>query len=361
MRSDQSNSLGTPGSLQADDGHSEQIQRALRRCATSRGKVTPPPVEPRHRFWLGGYLLMLLGLAVVYYLLRLQFFDFAEQYLPLIRRMTLGAMAVVLVLGLAKAVEAYAIARAEEAVVRYNLQRVLRLAVYLLLAVIVVSVLFANWYAAAASLGLISLVLGFALQTPITSLIGWVYILAREPYRVGDRIRIGEATGDVIGVDYLDTTLWEVGGEYISTDHPSGRLVKFPNANVLSTAVYNYSWPVFPYIWNEVTFQVAYDSDLAFVDRVMRETVEEALGEAMIERVRTFREILAQTPVDQVEVNERPSVLFRVSSNTWVEATVRYVIEPKRAGSVKTRLIVEMLRRLNAEPGRVRFPNGDSR
>jgi len=93
----------------------------------------------------------------------------------------------------------------------------------------------------------------------------------------------------------------------------------------------------------------------------MRETVEEALGEAMIERVRTFREILAQTPVDQVEVNERPSVLFRVSSNTWVEATVRYVIEPKRAGSVKTRLIVEMLHRLNAEPGRVRFPKADSR
>ncbi|GAB2628382.1 mechanosensitive ion channel family protein [Novilysobacter erysipheiresistens] len=361
MSSNQAKPPKNPGSLPSGDAHSEQIQRALRQTATTRDEVTPPPVAPRHKVWLGGYLLMLLGLAVVYYLFRLQFFGFAEQYLPLLRRMTLGAMAVVLVLGLAKAIEAYAIGRAQEAVTRYNLERVLRLAVYLLLAVIVISVLFANWYAAAASLGLISLVLGFALQTPITSLIGWVYILAREPYRVGDRIRIGEATGDVIDVDYLDTTLWEVGGEYISTDHPSGRLVKFPNANVLSTAVYNYSWPVFPYIWNEITFQVAYDSDLEFVDRVMRETVEEALGEAMIERVRTFREILAQTPVDQVEVNERPSVLFRVSSNTWVEATVRYVIEPKRAGSVKTRLIVEMLHRLNAEPGRVRFPKADNR
>ncbi len=361
MPSNQARTSGNPDSSQSDDGHAERVQRALRQCATNRDDVTPPPVEPRHKFWLGGYLLMLLGLAVVYYLLRLHFFGFAEQFVPLMRRMTLGAMAVVLVLGLAKVVQVYAIARAQEAVTRYNLERVLRLAVYLLLAVIVISVLFANWYAAAASLGLISLVLGLALQTPITSLIGWVYILAREPYRVGDRIRIGEATGDVIDVDYLDTTLWEVGGEYISTDHPSGRLVKFPNANVLSTAVYNYSWPVFPYIWNEISFQVAYDSDLEFVDRIMRGTVEEALGEAMIERVRTFREILAQTPVDQVEVNERPSVLFRVSSNTWVEATVRYVIEPKRAGSVKTRLIVEMLRRLNAEPQRVRFPKGDSR
>ena len=93
-----------------------------------------------------------------------------------------------------------------------NLRRSLRLVVYVVLASIVVSVLFANWYAAAASLGLISLVLGFALKTPITSFIGWIYILAREPYRVGDRISIGEATGDVIDVTYLDTTLWEVGG-----------------------------------------------------------------------------------------------------------------------------------------------------
>ena len=72
---------------------------------------------------------------------------------------------------------------------------------------VVISVLFVNWYTAFLSLGLISLILGFALQTPITSLIGWVYILVRTPYRVGDRIKIGDATGDVIDVSYLDTTL----------------------------------------------------------------------------------------------------------------------------------------------------------
>ena len=93
-----------------------------------------------------------------------------------------------------------------------------------------------NWYTAVVSLGLISLILGFALQTPITSFIGWIYILVRKPYRVGDRIRIGEANGDVIDVSYLDTTLWEFGGEYLSTDHPSGRIIKFPNSNVLEHA-----------------------------------------------------------------------------------------------------------------------------
>ena len=46
----------------------------------------------------------------------------------------------------------------------------------------------------------------------MTSFIGWIYILVRRPYRVGDRVEIGGATGDVIHVGYIDTTLWEFGG-----------------------------------------------------------------------------------------------------------------------------------------------------
>lgn len=206
-----------------------------------------------------------------------------------------------------------------------------------------------------------SLVLGFALQTPITSFIGWIYILVRTPYRVGDRIRIGDATGDVIDVGYLDTTLWEFGGQYLSTDHPSGRIIKFPNSNVLNTAVYNYSWPLFPYIWNEVRFNVAYGSDLEFVARVMEDVATEQIGSEMTERVAHYRRILADTPVDEIQVQEKPVVLFRVGDNTWVEAIVRYLVDPKEAGRVKTDLIREMLRRLNAEPDRVQFPRGDAR
>jgi small-conductance mechanosensitive channel len=245
---------------------------------------------------------------------------------------------------------------------RYNLNRVVKLVAGITVAFIVLTVLFANWYTAVVSFGLISLILGFALQTPITSFIGWVYILVKVPYKVGDRIKIGEATGDVIAVSYLDTTLWEFGGELLSTsNHPSGRIIKFPNSKVLSTVVHNYSWSLFPYVWNDIKFQIAYQSDLEFVAKVMSETAAEEVGEAMMDRIRVFRELLAQTPVDQLEVQERPVVVFRVSENTWIEAIVRYLVEPKRAGSVKSRLIKKMLERLNAEPERVKFPKGDTR
>ncbi|MCA1818425.1 MAG: mechanosensitive ion channel family protein, partial [Acidobacteria bacterium] len=248
-----------------------------------------------------------------------------------------------------------------EPVSRYNLRRVLRLVTGLVIAFILFATLFVNWYTALVSVGLVSLILGFALQTPMTSFIAWVYILARQPYRVGDRIKIGDATGDVIDVSYLDTTLWEFGGDYLSTDHPSGRIIKFPNSKVLGASVYNYSWALFPYIWNEIQFQVGYNSDLKYVAETMQRIAEEEVGEAMMERVRTFRELLAQTPVDQLEVRERPSVFFRPNPNTWLEATVRYVVPPREAGRIKNHLIRRLLEELNKEPNRVMFPKGDAR
>ncbi len=105
---------------------------------------------------------------------------------------------------------------------------------------VAISVLFVNWYAAVVSLGLISLILGFALQMPISSFIAWIYILARAPYRVGDRIRIGDAHGDVIDVSYLDTTLWEFGASTSGPIIPSGRIIKF-RITVFETPVFNYS------------------------------------------------------------------------------------------------------------------------
>src|SRR5205814_4454846 len=105
-----------------------------------------------------------------------------------------------------------------------------------------------------------------------------------------------------------------------------------------------------PYIWNEIKFNVAYESDLDFVAQTMQEVAEEELGEAMLERVRMYTELLAETPVDQLQVREKPTVIFRVNGNTWLDAIVRYLVRPREAGRIKTRLIKKMLERLNAEP-----------
>jgi small-conductance mechanosensitive channel len=335
------------------------VKRALKQ-ATPKEKEKTPATRIRDKLVIGTHVLLLIGLFVVHQILSLRFPAFYQEY-QIVRKVIAAVAVSVVCLMVLRLVEVYFIGRVANAVHKYNLNRVLRLVVWLIIAFFVLTILFQNWYTAVVSFGLISLVLGFALQTPITSFIGWVYILVREPYRVGDRIRIGAATGDVIDVGYLDTTLWEFGGDLLSTDHPSGRVIKFPNSSVLSTPVYNYTWPLFPYIWNEIRFHVAYNADLEFIAATMKEVAEQEVGEEMMKQVEVFREILAHTPVNQLEVQERPVVLFRVSENTWLEAIVRYLVHPKEAGRVKTRLIKELLHRLNAEPDRSMFPRDSAR
>ncbi|HSE64387.1 MAG TPA: mechanosensitive ion channel family protein [Thermoanaerobaculia bacterium] len=330
-------------------------------------QATPPPeahkvpTRTSHRVWAGTWAVLLAVFLASWILIATGVVSLPEQTADILRRASLGAVFIFLVLLAERLAESYFLPRLENTVSRYNLRRVLHLVVGLAIVLIVVTAVFVNWYTAVVSLGLISLILGFSLQAPLTSFIGWVYILIRKPYRVGDRIRIGEAAGDVIDVSYLDTTLWEFGGQYLSSDHPSGRVIKFPNSTVLTTAVYNYSWPLFPYIWNEIRFQIAYDSDLEFVAKTMSEVAEKELGETMMERVKVYRELLAETPVDALQVQERPVILFRVSDNTWLEAIVRYIVDPKKAGRTKTELIRKMLQRMNAEPDRVGLPRSNLR
>ena len=335
------------------------VQRALEQASPSE-KREPPVARARDKFVFVSQLVLLVALGALHQLITYRLPRFAAAY-PLVLKLILAIAVVVVCLTVMRLIDVYFIGRVRDAVYQYNLKRVSRLVVWLAIGFFVLTIFFQNWYTAVVSFGLISLILGFALQTPITSFIGWVYILVREPYRVGDRIKIGTATGDVIDVNYLDTTLWEFGGDYLSTEHPSGRIIKFPNSTVLSSPVYNYTWPLFPYIWNEIRFQVAYNADLDFIAATMKEVAEQEVGEAMMKQVAVFREILAHTPVNQIEVQERPVVLFRVSDNTWLEAIVRYLVHPKEAGRVKTRLIKELLNRLNAEPDRVLFPRDSAR
>jgi small-conductance mechanosensitive channel len=339
----------------------EDVKTALKQTAGTQEAAAKPAAQLQDKLWFGTYILLLLGLATLHYLLGLDLVPIAETYVSLLRRLLIGASLIVMVVGVTKSIRVYGISQIENRPARFNLTRVLHLVMALLIVIIGLSVLSATWYTALVSLGILSLILGFALQTPITSFIGWIYLLIRQPYRVGDRIKMGEAKGDVIDVGYLDTTLWEFGGPYLSTEHPSGRIIRFPNSLVLSETVYNYSWPLFPYVWNEIKFQVAYDSDLEFIARTMQQVVEEDLGEQMLDRVHVYRELLKQTPLDELEIQERPVVHFRASENTWLEAIVRYLVHPKESGRVKTRLIKNLLEKLNAESERALFPKSNLR
>lgn len=319
------------------------------------------PSAKTRNLWLGTYLLLALAFLVLYFLLRLRVFEVFGSYRALLTKASMAAFVAMLVLMAAKTAEGIVNKRAKSRSAKYNLVKLIHLLSLLIVCLVFISFLFNNWYTAAVSLGLISLLLGFALQTPISSFIGWVNILIRAPYHVGDRIQIGSFRGDVVEINYMDTTLWECGGDHLTNDLPSGRLIRFPNTLVLQEAVFNYSWRKFPYIWNEIPFYVAYESDMAYVTETLKKVAKQELGEDMEEKIEVYKALLAATPVDELTVREYPFVTLRTHENTWVEVLLIYLVHPKQSGTVRTRLIQKAIAELLKEPGRVMFPNGNSR
>ena len=337
-----------------------EIKKA-KQTGTSAQSVHDLRNPGKQKLWIGGYVLLALLCLTAYFLLRTKTIHIGDRYEVVLLKLLLASAIVFGVLILSRILQGIIARRSHAKAIQYNIIRLVRLVVIVIIAFIFITFLNSNWYTAAVSLGLISLLLGFALQTPIASLIGWFYIVIRTPYKVGDRVQVSQFTGDVVEINYFDTTLWEFAGNYMTNDLPSGRLIRFPNSMVFQYEVYNYSWQKFPYIWNEIPFHVSYQSDLDWVEKTIRSIAKETLGTEMEKHVEELRQLIKQTPVDELEIKEYPFVNFRINANTWVEVLLIYLVNPKKASAIRTTLIRKSLAALNKEPDKVMFPKGDNR
>ena len=242
---------------------------------------------------------------------------------------------------------------------QHDLRNVLRLAFGAVSIALLFGIVTRQWIGVLVSLGVIGFAVTFALQQPLFSLIGFVYIMVKHPYRVGDRVAIGDAKGDVVEVDFFVTTLWEVGGELVSSHQPSGRIITVPNSVVLSSTVYNYSWEAFPRVWNELAVQVAYETDLDFAVETMTAVADDYLGDEMADHIAEYRDRLAETPVE-LEVADRPGVNV-IQRESWVELRLRYLVHPRRGQRVRNALYGRILDEFTTHPDRVKSPVGRNR
>lgn len=288
-------------------------------------------------------------LITLYYLLDLKVLDSWQLYIPFMKKLTMSLFLIALIFLISKVIAKIVYIQTEIQGERYNLLRVIRFLAIVFSLIVVASFLFQNLYAAAVSFGLITLVLGFALQAPIASFIAWIYLIFRRSYLVGDRIQIKGFRGDVISISYLDTSILECNGDYLGNDRSSGRVIRFPNSLVLREEVINYSGPDIPFIWNEIPIQIAYTSNLEFV--------EECLLSASIKDFEVQYPHIAIKKFEQWE----PSVYFRINPYAWMEAVVTYPVEPEDATGRRNRILKLALPKLNESPDKVKFPEGAMR
>jgi small-conductance mechanosensitive channel len=88
--------------------------------------------------------------------------------------------------------------RGRDVQVQYRIRKSVAYITYPLAFLVIGRIWFAGIQAVSTYLGLLSAGLAIALQTPLVNLAGWAFILWRQPFKVGDRVQLGDHRGDVI-------------------------------------------------------------------------------------------------------------------------------------------------------------------
>lgn len=303
----------------------------------------------KDKHWITVYAVTAVLLIAIHYLLELDIFDAWESKVPFLQKLSLSLFLISIIFLISKIIERVVNNQTRLEGDRYNLLRIIRFLAIVFSLIVVVSFLFKSLYAAALSVGLFSLVVGFALQAPITSFIAWIYLIFRRSYLVGDRIQIKDFRGDVVEISYLDTSILECSGDYLGNDRSSGRIIRFPNSLILREEIINYSGPQMPFIWNETALQVAYTSDMKYV--------EHCLFEAALQ---DFKQQYPNYNSQQME-HWQPAVYFRNNTYAWMEAVVSYPVEPTDTTGRRNRILKYALPNLNKAPEKVQFPEGTLR
>lgn len=166
---------------------------------------------------------------------------------------------IIIVIGVQRLIKRFLISKIEDIRVRYQWQKIsLYFSVFIII-VFLINIWLNIFGSVATFLGLISAGIAIALKDPLVNMVAWFFILIRQPFKVGDRIQIGDNSGDVIDIRLFQFSLNEI-GNWVDADQSTGRIIHIPNGFVFTEPQANYT-AGFQYIWSEIPVLVTFESD----------------------------------------------------------------------------------------------------
>ena len=111
--------------------------------------------------------------------------------------------------------------------------------------------------------GILSVAIGFASQTSASNIISGLFLITERPFSVGDMIRIGTTSGEVLSIDLLSVKLRTF----------DNLLVRIPNETLIKSEVTNMTR--FPIRRIDLMISVAYKEDVRKIRALMEQVAEE--------------------------------------------------------------------------------------
>ncbi|HEY1312811.1 MAG TPA: mechanosensitive ion channel domain-containing protein [Steroidobacteraceae bacterium] len=183
--------------------------------------------------------------------------------------------------------------------------------------------------------GLITAGLAVAMQSVLVSIVGYFFLIGKYGIRVGDRVQIGEVTGEVIELGLVRLHLMELGGHGLLG--PTGRVVAFANSIVfqVSSGLFKQIHGV-NFVWREITLSLPAGIDYAAAKAKLTAAVTEAVKDERAEIVQQSKEIERATS-SNIGGDSQPRVQLSFSAG-GADAHVRYPAHLQNAAEIDERV-----------------------
>jgi small-conductance mechanosensitive channel len=183
--------------------------------------------------------------------------------------------------------------------------------------------------------GLITAGLAVAMQSVLVSIVGYFFLIGKYGIRIGDRVQIGDVTGEVIELGLVRLYLMELGGRGLLG--PTGRVVAFANSIVfqVSSGLFKQIHGV-NFIWREIVVSLPPGVDYAAAKEQLLAVVTNAVKDYRDEILRQTKEIQRATASESGD-DAQPRVQLSFSA-TGADAHIRYPVHVQNAAEVDERV-----------------------
>ena len=182
-------------------------------------------------------------------------------------------------------------------------------------------------------MGVIGAGIALALQEAVLCIAGWFLIVARHPFRAGDRIELGGVKGDVIDIRIFQTSLLEI-GNLVEADQSTGRIVNVPNSAIFKKESYNYNQG-FEFVWNELKVLVTFQSDWKRAEELM---LKHGVGVASGKEDVVKQKIDYMTRRYMIKYGKLTPIVYVDVKDSGVQLTLRYLSEARNVRSAQDAL-----------------------
>ncbi len=249
------------------------------------------------------------------------------------------SLALLIVLGIIQfAVLKIIFRRVTETVARYKWAKTTRYIVTIIGILLVSRIWFEGVGAIGTYIALVAAGLVIVLREPVQDIAGFLFIMWRSPFRLGDRIEVNDVKGDVIDQGLFKFTLMEI-GNWVDADQSTGRVVHISNHKVFSGNVFNYTGG-FKYIWNEVTVRLTYESNWKKAKELL---LEIAQHHSVDMSKKAEEEMMEASSSYYLSYNVLTPTVYLHIKEYGIALTIRYLTDPRQRRTTEQSIHEEVL------------------